>query len=340
MRSTLLAVLFVAILVTLTTTPTICFGDKTILKGHHNVNIAGDIDVDLSNTSISNLIEGSSAEINSTNIENIEGIAGGNATAEGGTAIIGDVAGGSASVGNIANRNTNFQDQDQNQNQSQLSVNTNGGNTNAISITDSRVHNEMYPTGLLSPTGYAPKPGDLFDYKLHLSKSPYALSPHRILFSKDELTRFANPGRFLHFLWPEWDNKYFVEIALFSRSKPQKIIILIEDNKPNVNAPVRFDEDWLLVKIGEAHAFAKDLNKSEHQVLAALAVKAAKCGARVVVWQSFSNPITKVDSFVIGGGAAQTGGPGGNSIFNGATGIGSSTCESLTRPTVIATLYK
>ena len=202
----------------------------------------------------------------------------------------------------------------------------NEGNQNEINISDNSVYSEIYPTNLLNPVGYMPM-SDKLD-ELYLSKSIFKIQ--RNVYTTKELTRFANPGRFLGFLWPEWNNTYEIEIATFAKYKKTKVVRIVPSSQIAAGLG--------LVKIGEAQAYAKNLNKSEHQVMAALTYQATQAGATVVVFKTFSTSLAKVDSFVIGGGGVQ--GASTNSVFNGAAGIGSSQSEKKARACVVAELYR
>ncbi|HUV85114.1 MAG TPA: hypothetical protein VMV86_05345 [Methanosarcinales archaeon] len=221
---------------------------------------------------------------------------------------------------------SNVNDLNQGQNQTSSNTNNNEGNQNEINITDNSVYSEIYPTDLLNPTGYVPLADKLDD--LYLGKAVFGLQ--KTVYNYKELTRFANPGRFMGFLWPEWANTYEIEVATFAKYKATHAIQVV----PNSIAASALG----LTKIGEAQAYAKDLNKSEHQVMAAMAFRATQAGATVVVFKTFSTSLAKVDSFVIGGGGVQ--GASANSVFNGATGIGSSQSEKKARACVIAELYR
>ena len=254
------------------------------------------------------------------------------------TASVGNIENSSsATVGNIRNVNRNVNTatattgdikntNSQHQKQKQFQVNE--GNQNAVSISDNSYYTEIYPTELLNPTLQAPLANKLESKNLHISKSIFKL--HRNTYTCTELTRFANPGQFLGILWPEWDNTYHIEIATFAKYKSQRTIRIVPAS--TIAAGLG------LYKIGEAQAYAKDLNKSEHQVMAALAVHAAKAGAQVLVFREFSTPLVKVDSFVVGGGGSHV--ASSSSIFNGATGIGTSQSEQLTRACIVAELYR
>jgi len=232
-------------------------------------------------------------------------------------------------VNDNSNQNSNIQGQQQGQQQGQLQGQgqVNEGNQNQINISDNSSYTEINPTDLLNPTNPLAEPEKLTEDEMHISKSIFDLQ--RNSYNYKELTRFANPGRFLGILWPEWDNTYQIEIATFAKYKAQRSIRVLPAGLVRVMG---------MTKIGEGQAFAKDLNKSEHQVMAAVAFRAAQAGATVIVYKGFSNPLVKVDSFVIGGGGTQVGSP--QSIFNGAAGIGTSSSETLTRANVLVELYR
>lgn len=196
---------------------------------------------------------------------------------------------------------------------------------------DNSVYIEVAPTDLLNPNGGSPLADKLLDEDMHTSKSIFRLQ--RSDYTCKELTRFANPGRFLGIGWPEWNNTYTIEVATFAKYKAARSISVW--STPVFETTVT---TLGLTKIGEAQATAKNLGKSEHQVMAALAVRCAEAGATTIVFKGFSRPLVTVDSFVVGGGGAQVGSP--QSIFNGATGIGSSSSETLTRACVVAELYR
>jgi len=197
---------------------------------------------------------------------------------------------------------------------------TNHGNS--VSITDTTIN----PTQLLAPGSVAPMYRTIGD-ELTMTTSMFKLQ--RAEYTVTELTRFANPGRCLSILWSDWESTYQVEVAVFTKEKAvSRIRVVVSSDYVATN----------MTKIGEAQAYSKKLCKSEHQAMAAMAVKAAEAGAKLVVFRTFSNPVTKVSSAVLGGGGAQT--AGSTSVFNGATGIGSSTGEKLSRAYVVAELYR
>lgn len=167
--------------------------------------------------------------------------------------------------------------------------------------------------------------------QFYLTKSIFKLNQR--LYSTKELTRFANPNKCLGFLWPEWSRTYKIEIAIYQKYRSSKRIHLL---KTEGNRPCIVTCDF--IKIGQAHGYAIDLNKSEHQVLSALAVKAAEAGANLVIYRYHSNSVVKINSFVVGGGTIQVANP--KSVFSGSTGIGSVTSEKLTRAFVVAELYR
>jgi len=229
-----------------------------------------------------------------------------------------------ATIGNIAATGGSVGDVNQGQGQALSS-----SNENNVTITDNSSYTEIIPTNLLNPNTYTPLADKVAESELHVSKSIFKIQ--RNIYTTKELTRFANPGQFLGIFWPEWDNTYDIEIATFARYKSVKTVRVVPSS--------RIAACLGLVKIGEAQASAKKLNKSEHQVMAALAVKAAEVGATVIVYRGGSSSLVEVKSFVVGGGGARLENSI-NSIFNGATGIGSSTSEKLTRPFVVAELYR
>lgn len=216
--------------------------------------------------------------------------------------------------------------------QNTTELNTGTELNTAITINE----NIATPTDLLSPNVCMPLakvlPHDDTFNTFYLTKSIF--KNKKTIYTTKELTQFANPGKFLGVFWPEWSNSYTIEIATYAKYKSSKSIALHKTNGPFPCVITSTD----LVKIGEANGYAVKLNKSENQVVAALAVQAAKAGATLVVYRIASNPLVKVGSFVLGGGGLQTG--NSTSIFNGATGIGSSTSEKLTRAFVVAELYR
>lgn len=157
----------------------------------------------------------------------------------------------------------------------------------------------------------------------------------KIEFTVAELCRVANPSRALGFLWYEWGSDFKIEVACHDKAKPQKSVRIYSIDA-FVNADVRILPGF--VKMGEIHAKALKLYKSEKQVVAALGVFAARQGANVIVIRTFSNPVTRGDSAVLGGGGANQ--TTATEIFNGVGGFGWTTSEQVYRSYVVAELYR
>lgn len=234
------------------------------------------------------------------------------------------------------NCNTNNVDQDQRQGQmqgqrqGQLQGQLQGqfqgqgqineGNTTEIDMETNIVN----PAPIINPGFISP------NYKTPMDESwtsnPFELN--KSCFTVKELTRFANPSQALGIFWYEWNKSFQIEMACWTKAKPQKTI-RIYTHAIKVNG---------YVKIGEAHARAVELHKSENQVAAALCVFAAKQGAKIVVIRTFSNPVTKADSAVLGGAGASVTGYG--NVINSAGGFGWATAEKVFRSYVTAELYR
>lgn len=153
--------------------------------------------------------------------------------------------------------------------------------------------------------------------------------PIKVTYRIPELCRVANPSRALGFLYYEWTKSFQIEIACYDKAEPQSQISVY---------PADCSVLGSLKKMGEGHARAIELHKSERQVAAALAVYAAKQGAKVIVLKTFSNPVTRGDSAVIGGGGARAIDPG--NIVNGIGGFGWTTSERVYRAFAVAELYR
>lgn len=220
-----------------------------------------------------------------------------------------------------SNRNTNKNTNEVNQNQGQGQSQINEGNTTEIGIET----NIMNPAPLMDTPGFIGP-----NYKTVLDNSwtsnPFELG--KVSFTVKELTRFANPSKALGIFWYEWNKSFQIEMACWAKSKPQKNIRVYTH-------AIGLDG---YEKIGEAHGRAVELHKSEKQVAAALCVFAANKGAKIVVIRTFSNPVTKADSAVLGGAGASVTGAG--NIVNSAGGFGWTTAEKVFRSYVVAELYK
>lgn len=320
-------------------------GGGDIDKGHHN-------DITVKNYGMQN----SSATYNDNSIN--DSIVNTNTnTAEGGKGGIGigigiggeggkGGKGGNANVdientNRNVNRNTNrnnidvdasseqqqgqIQGQKQGQGQGQSQVNE--GNTTNV---ETNIDNSMIiPAPILPIPGFATPSG--------ISGGVWTSSPfdlQKANFTVSELTRLANPSKALGLLWPEWDKDFKIEIACWDKKKPQKSIKVCLVNQITIRSSIV--ENY--TKMGEAHAKAIKLHKSERQVMAALCVHAAKQGAKVVVIKSFSNPVTKADTAVLGG--AGVGATGNGDVINSAGGFGWATAEKVYRSYVVAELYR
>ena len=197
----------------------------------------------------------------------------------------------------------------------------NKGNTNEINIDNTTT----IPAPILPVPGFiAPVDKTMLD--VSWTTSPFNLG--KVDFSINELRRVANPSKFLMFGWYEWDKSFQIEMACWDKAKPQKTVQVY----PTGIQVTGF------TKMGEAQARAVELYKSERQVAAALCVYAAKQGAKVVILHSFSNPVTKADSAVLGGAGASVTAVG--DIVNSAGGFGWTTAEKVYRSYVVAELYR
>lgn len=211
-----------------------------------------------------------------------------------------------------------FQDASNTQGQSQV----NEGNNTVVDIDNSQV----IPAPIAQSPDFA-APVDRTE--LDQSWTGRFFDLNKTEFTVNELTNLANPSRCLSFLWPEWGKDFQVEMACWDTAKSQKRIKVISN-------PILTGTEY--TKMGEAHARAKTLRKSEMQVAAALSVEAAKRGAKIVVIRTFSNPVTKADTAVFGGAGASITGTG--DIVNSAGGFGWTTAEKIYRSYVVAELYK
>jgi len=206
------------------------------------------------------------------------------------------------------------QSQDASNSQSQI----NEGNTTDVSIDNTTI----IPAPIMPVPGFASPVGATNGI---WTNSPFSTS--KTIFTIAELRRVANPSRFLFLGWCEWDKSFQIEMACWDKAKPQKAIRVYSSDTPTIG----------FTKMGEAQAKAKELHKSERQVAAALCIYAAKQGAKVVVLHTFSNPVTKADSAVLGGAGASVTGSG--DIVNSAGGFGWTTAEKVYRSYVVAELY-
>jgi len=148
-------------------------------------------------------------------------------------------------------------------------------------------------------------------------------------YSIPELCRVANPSKALGFLWYEWTKSFQIEMACKTKAKRTTSLIILPAGS---NVPAGLE------KMGEAHAKAVELHKSERQVSAALGVYATMQGATHMLVTSFSNPVTKTDSAVIGGAGASVSGDG--TMINSAGGFGFATAEKVYRSYVVVELYR
>lgn len=171
--------------------------------------------------------------------------------------------------------------------------------------------------GFVAPTGVG---GGIW------TSSPFDLKG--TYFTVPQLCRIANPSRALGFLWPEWSKSFKIEVACWDKAKPQKRIRVYPSGH-GVTYRTR---------MGEIHAKAMKLHKSELQVAAAVCVYALKQGATMVVIHSFSNPVTKANTAVLGG--AGVGVRGNGDVINSAGGFGWTTAEKVYRSYVVAELYR
>ena len=237
----------------------------------------------------------------------------------------GDIDASSKQQQDQKQRQKQDQKQNQKQGQSQDASNTqsqvNEGNTTEVSIDNSTV----IPAPIMPVPGFI-NPSAKTAYDESWTTSPFDIG--KIDFTIGELRRVANPSRFLLIGWCEWDKSFQIEIACWAKAKPQKAVQIY----PAGTAVVGF------TKIGEAQAKAVELHKSERQVAAALCIYAAKQGAKVVVLHTFSNPVTKADSAVLGGAGASVTATG--DIVNSAGGFGWTTAEKVYRSYVVAELYR
>ena len=197
----------------------------------------------------------------------------------------------------------------------------NGGDTNMETNIDNTT---IIPAPILPVPGFV-NPNERTPYDESWTSNSFDLS--KTDFTIAELRRVANPSRFLFLGWCEWDKSFKIEMACWAKSKPQSSV-RVYTGDVTVNG---------FTKMGEAHARAVELHKSEKQVAAALCIYAAKQGAKVVVIRTFSNPVTKADSAVLGGAGASVTGSG--DIVNSAGGFGWTTAEKVYRSYVVAELY-
>ena len=207
------------------------------------------------------------------------------------------------------------QDQNQDQDQGQLQG-QNQSNKNTIIIQDATI-----PAPLMQAPGF-----------LNASESNYGIWTNSKLvgtFSIRELCRIANPSRALGLLWYEWTKSFQIEMSCQTKAKRTSSLQVF---KTGTILPVG------LTPLGGAHARALELHKSERQVAAALGVYATMQGADVMVVKSFSNPVTKSESAVIGGAGASVTGDG--SMINSAGGFGWATAEQMHRSFVVVELYR
>ena len=242
---------------------------------------------------------------------------------KGGNAEIGDI---NVDVDNdLSNRNTNFntdinsnrqgQDQNQDQDQGQLQG-QNQSNKNTIIIQDATI-----PAPLMQAPGF-----------LNASENVSGIWTNSKLvgtFSIRELCRIANPSRALGLFWYEWTKSFQIEMSCQTKAKRTTSLRIF---KTGTILPAG------LVPLGGAHARALELHKSERQVAAALGVYATMQGADVMVVKSFSNPVTKSETAVIGGAGASVTGDG--SMINSAGGFGWATAEQMHRSFVVVELYR
>ena len=209
------------------------------------------------------------------------------------------------------------QDQQQGQGQSQI----NEGNSTNVEIDNSTI----IPAPILPVPGFI-NPNERTPYDESWTSNSFDLG--KTDFTIAELRRVANPSRFLFLGWCEWDKSFKIEMACWAKSKPQSSV-RVYTGDVTVNG---------FTKMGEAHARAVELHKSEKQVAAALCIYAAKQGAKVVIIRTFSNPVTKADSAVLGGAGASVTATG--DIVNSAGGFGWTTAEKVFRSYVVAELYR
>jgi len=184
----------------------------------------------------------------------------------------------------------------------------------------------LMPAPVLPVPGFVAPANESIDY---WTTSPFDTKARR--FTVKKLTRFANPSRLL--LWPDWNKSFEIEVAVWEKISSGKSVIVVNSMNTDVVTSLLVNR----TRIGEAHARAKQLNKSENQVAAALAVQAVKAGASVVVIRSFSTPVTKATTAVLGGAGANV---GQYNVINGAGGFGTSTAEKVGRAYVVAELYR
>lgn len=210
------------------------------------------------------------------------------------------------------------QDASNRQGQSQI----NEGNTTTVTIDNST----DIPAPLQSlPNFVAPVDKTVLD--ISWTGSPYGTLLGQ--YSIPEMSRIANPSKALGFLWYEWTKSFQIEMACRTKAKRTLSLIILPADS---NMPTG------LTKIGEAHAKAIELHKSERQVTAALGVYATMQGANYMLVTSFSNPVTKTDSAVIGGAGASVTGDG--TMINSAGGFGFATAEKVFRSYVVVELYR
>lgn len=239
---------------------------------------------------------------------------------EGGNASIGDIDASSEQQQGQIQGQIQGQQQGQQQDASNTQSQINEGNTTEVDI----------QTNITNPAPILPVPGFIqpnykTPYDETWTSNPFDLG--KVDFTIAELRRLANPSRFLFIGWCEWDKSFKIEMACWTKAKPQKAIQVYPAGIQVAG----------FTKMGEAHARAIELHKSESQVAAALCVYAAKQGAKIVVIRTFSNPVTKADSAVLGGAGASVTGTG--DIVNSAGGFGWTTAEKVFRSYVVAELY-
>ena len=198
--------------------------------------------------------------------------------------------------------------------------NYNEDNTTEVSIDNTTI----IPAPIMPVPGFL-SPVDKTVLDQSWTSNPFDLG--KTDFTIAELRRLANPSRFFWIGWCEWDKSFQIEMACWDKAKPQKTVRVYPANIQVTG----------LTKMGEAQAKAIELHKSEKQVAAALCIYAAKQGAKVVVISTFSNPVTKADSAVIGGAGASVTAAG--DIINSAGGFGWTTAEKVYRSYVVAELY-
>ncbi len=203
------------------------------------------------------------------------------------------------------------------------SIQTADGQTTEIDIDNS----VLVPVPLLPAPDFLSPEGTINGI---WTSSPFDLSrASPAVFHITELCRIANPSKFFGVFWYEWDRNFQIEIACWEKAKASRTIIILSQ-KEAVNLK--------LTKMGEAHARAIKLHKSERQVVAALGFYAAKQGAKAIVVHSFSNPVTRGDSAVLGGGGGAATDP--RYVVNGAGGFGWTTSERVFRSFAVAELYR